>query len=304
MHTKRLARFSRPGHKVTRYRFTTGAEKKTSRLGVLPLNYRLPLPAGLHRAARRRARRHGDQLRRARPALLRLPRHHAAAPADRQRLRLHPQPPPARTRSPIRHPAPPYSYPHPQTQLQSRALPAYPRPRMRLRAALRYSASCPNPARRLRRSDEGRLSCGAAHDPGGPDVSVHDAGLRRGGRRGRAGRARADAADAGGAAPEPEGGGAAGPRPAPAVDGERDVGPRARRRDRDHRRPVRGDQGGPGRLLHPRVRRSRRGAQAGGAAADGGLGDDRGAPGRVARGVAEGGAARPAPTCPTRRFKT
>ena len=55
--------------------------------------------------------------------------------------------------------------------------------------------------------------------------------------------------------------------------------------DRDHRRPVRRDQGGPGRLLRAGVRGSRRGAQAGGAVADVALGDARGASGHVGRRV-------------------
>ena len=60
-------------------------------------------------------------------------------------------------------------------------------------------------------------------------VSVHAAGLRRGGRRGRAGRARARDADAGGAARRPARGGIAGRRQPLAFDRERDLGARARR---------------------------------------------------------------------------
>ena len=47
----------------------------TRRLGVLSLDHRRPLPAGLHRAAPRRARRHRHRLRRARAGVLRRPRH-------------------------------------------------------------------------------------------------------------------------------------------------------------------------------------------------------------------------------------
>src|SRR5215210_5784655 len=138
-----------------------------------------------------------------------------------------------------------------------------------------------------RRSGEGRIGGGEDHERRRCDVSVHAARVRRGARFRRAGRARAGAADDVGAARQPARGRAVGGRPAAAYRGERDIGPRARWRDGDHRRPVRGDQGGPGRLLRAGLRRPRRGARAGRAAADGALGDGRGAPGRVGRRVGE-----------------
>ena len=54
MDTKRLARFSRPGHKVTGDRSRTSQQTRTGRLGVLPLDHRRPHPPGLHRDPPRR----------------------------------------------------------------------------------------------------------------------------------------------------------------------------------------------------------------------------------------------------------
>src|SRR4029453_11168636 len=138
-----------------------------------------------------------------------------------------------------------------------------------------------------RRNDEEPRRGGGDHERWRRDGSIHAAGVPTGGRPGGAGRARAGDADVRGAAPQPARGGAAGGRPAPAFHGERDVGARTRWRDGDHRRPVRDYQGGPGRLLHPRLRRPRRGTQAGCAGAGSALRDGRGAPDDVRRGVVE-----------------
>ena len=66
MDTKRLARFTRPGHAGDRRPLPQRRrEARAGRLGVLPLDHRRPLPPGLHRAARRREGRHRHRLRRA-----------------------------------------------------------------------------------------------------------------------------------------------------------------------------------------------------------------------------------------------
>ncbi len=107
MDTKRLARFSRPGHKVTGDRFRTGAEKRAG-VGwefchsMIDDHTRL----GLHRDPPRRESRDRRRLRRAGARLLRRPRRHRAARADRQRLGLRPQPRPARAARPARDRAP------------------------------------------------------------------------------------------------------------------------------------------------------------------------------------------------------
>ena len=93
MDTKRLARFSRPGHTVTGDRSThQRREARAGGLGVLPLDHRRPQPPGLHRAARRRARPTVTAFVAARARVLRRARHPAPAVADRQRLDLYPQP--------------------------------------------------------------------------------------------------------------------------------------------------------------------------------------------------------------------
>ena len=76
-------------------------EARAGRLGVLPLDHRRPLPAGVHRDScpTRRAAT-VTALRRARAGVLRRPRHPGAAAADRQRVGLHPQPLAARRCSP------------------------------------------------------------------------------------------------------------------------------------------------------------------------------------------------------------
>ena len=108
MDTKRLARFSTPGHAVTGDRHRTGAEKR-KRVGwefchsMIDDHSRLAYTE-IHRDEKA-ADRH--RLRRARARVLRRPRHHRPAPADRQRLDLHPQPRPARPAGRARHPAPP-----------------------------------------------------------------------------------------------------------------------------------------------------------------------------------------------------
>src|SRR5262245_3407614 len=128
--------------------------------------------------------------------------------------------------------------------------------------------------------------CCDDHERWRRDGPLHVAGVSGGGRPGRASRARAGDADLRGATPQPARGGAAGRRRAAAFAGERDVGACARWRDGDHRRPLCGHQGGSGRLLHPRLRRPRRGAQAGRQGAGRALGDGRGAPDDAGRRVA------------------
>ena len=99
MDTKRLARFSRPGHKLTGDRYRTGAEKRM-KVGwefCHSLDHRRSHSTGLHRDPPRRAGRDRHRLCRARAVVLRRPRHHRQATANRQCLDLHPQPLPART---------------------------------------------------------------------------------------------------------------------------------------------------------------------------------------------------------------
>ena len=92
--TKRLARFSRPGHKLTGDRYRTGAEKRM-KVGwefCHSLDHRRSHSTGLHRDPPRRAGRDRHRLCRARAVVLRRPRHHRQATANRQCLDLHPQP--------------------------------------------------------------------------------------------------------------------------------------------------------------------------------------------------------------------
>src|SRR4051794_17221201 len=137
MDTKRLARFSRPGHAVTGDRYRTSAEKK-ARVGwefchsiiddhsrlvyteICPDEQAQTVTGFVERALGFFAE-HGIT---------------ARAVADRQRLGLHPQPQPARTADRARDPAPPDPAPDPETQRQGRALPTDPGPRMGLRPAL------------------------------------------------------------------------------------------------------------------------------------------------------------------------
>jgi hypothetical protein len=80
---------------------------------LLSRHRRRPLTAGLRRAAGRRARHHDDRVLRARPGLVRRPRHRLPARDDRRRLELHPQPIAARTLGRARHP------PHRHTALHA-----------------------------------------------------------------------------------------------------------------------------------------------------------------------------------------
>jgi hypothetical protein len=80
-----------------------------------------PRHAGLHRDPPRRKGPHRGRVRRARPGLVRRPRHHRPAPSDRQRVDLHPQPRPARPARRARHPPPHDPAAHAQAQRQGRA---------------------------------------------------------------------------------------------------------------------------------------------------------------------------------------
>jgi hypothetical protein len=63
----------------------------------------------------RREGRHRHRVRPARAGVLRPPRHHGQAPADRQRVHLRPQPRAARAARRARHPAAPDPAAHPQS---------------------------------------------------------------------------------------------------------------------------------------------------------------------------------------------
>ena len=101
MDTKRLARFSRPGHEVTGDRYRTGAEKRAgvgwefchsiiddhTRLAYTEIHPDEKAPTVTAFVERALAFFAGHGI-------------HAATPADRQRLVLHPQPQPARAARP------------------------------------------------------------------------------------------------------------------------------------------------------------------------------------------------------------
>ena len=93
-------------------------EEGPGRLGVLPLDHRRPLPAGLHRAAPRRARRHRHRLRRTRAGVLRRPRHHARAACRPTTPGSTSTTAACASCSPPRHPAPPDPAADPQAQRQ------------------------------------------------------------------------------------------------------------------------------------------------------------------------------------------
>ena len=170
--TKRLARFSRPGHKLTGDRYRTGAEKRM-RVGwefCHSLDHRRSHSTGLHRDPPRRAGRDRHRLCRARAVVLRRPRHHRQATANRQRLDLHPQPLPARTAHRARHRAPPDPTANAQAQRQDRALPTDSRARMGLRTALpqltRPRGSAPDLAQPLQPAPQPQLARQpATHQP-------------------------------------------------------------------------------------------------------------------------------------------
>jgi hypothetical protein len=116
MDTKRLARFSRPGHGVTGERFRTAKEKR-SRVGcehchsIIDDTSAWPPPRS---APTKNPNRH--RLRRTGTRVLRGASHHAPARANRQCVVLRPQPQPPRAAHPTRAPAPPGPATNPEAQ--------------------------------------------------------------------------------------------------------------------------------------------------------------------------------------------
>src|ERR1700683_1577400 len=150
MDTKRLARFSRPGHKVTGDRY--------------------PHTAGLHRDPPRRESPDRHSFRATCSRVLRQPRHPSQAPANGQRVVLHPHPLTRRTARRREHPAPPHPATNTEAQRQDRALSADPRQRVGLRAALpplrRQSQSATHLAQPLQHHTQPQLPLKpATHQP-------------------------------------------------------------------------------------------------------------------------------------------
>ncbi len=242
MDTKRLARFTRPGHKRDRRSLHAPAPRNASAsAGSSATRSSTTTPGwSTPRSTPTSRRRHRHRLRRARAGVLRRPRHHRPPPADRQRLDLHPQPRPARAAGRARHPAPPDPAPHPQAQRQGRALPADPGPRMGLRTALplkhRPSRSAPDLADPLQHHQAPQLDRQpAAHQPHPRSEGPEAQHLRRAGRSGGAASARCRP----GRRTAP-----CGRRRCPSARGERDA--RATRAPRaPRRRPRRGGRAAP-----------------------------------------------------------
>ena len=112
------------------------ASRDEGRLRLRPRDRRRPLPPRLRRTPRQRTSRDGHRLRRARPHLLRRPRHPGETVDDRQRLRVRQEPLTPRTARPPRHPPPHHpALPAPH-QRQSRTLPPNDGARMGTRTQL------------------------------------------------------------------------------------------------------------------------------------------------------------------------
>ena len=92
MDTKRLARFSRPGHRVTGDRDRTAPRNARASAGSSATRSSTITPAWPTPRSTPTRKPHRDRIRRSRPGVLRRPRHHPPAAADRQCLVLRPQP--------------------------------------------------------------------------------------------------------------------------------------------------------------------------------------------------------------------